>query len=134
MNLLLDTSVFIRLASEPNAIPDRVRTAIDAAQLRVLSVASAWEIAIKSSLGKLRLPISADEWIRSRAARMLVDVEPVRFEHAAQVERLPLHHHDPFDRLLIAHAVVDDFTLVTEDRQLAKYAVHLLPAWKKRKR
>lgn len=129
MRLLLDTSVFIQLASLPASIPSRVRKAIDAADVRALSVASAWEIAIKSSIGKLTLPISAEEWIRTRAGRMLVDLEGVRFEHATQVERLPLHHRDPFDRLLIAQALVDDYTLVTQDRSFRKYAVRLLPAW-----
>lgn len=129
MRLLLDTSVFIALASESNAIPNRVRKWIDAADVCALSVASVWEIAIKCSVRKLTLPISSEEWIRTRASRMMVDIEAVRFEHATQVEGLPLHHRDPFDRLLIAQALVDDYTLVTHDRKLKKYAVRLLPAW-----
>jgi PIN domain nuclease of toxin-antitoxin system len=129
LRLLLDTSIFIYLAFDPDSIPAHVRKTIDAAESRVLSVASAWEIAIKTSIGKLALPLSADEWVRSRASRMLVDVEPVRLEHATAIEVLPLHHRDPFDRLLIAHAVFEDRVLVTQDRRFEAYSVRLLRAW-----
>lgn len=129
MRLLLDTSVFIYLASNPRALSARLRKAVDVADQRVFSVASAWEIAIKCGLGKLVLPISPEEWIRSRAARMFTDIEAVRFECAMEVARLPLHHRDPFDRLLVAQALVDDYTIATQDRQFSKYAVRILPAW-----
>jgi PIN domain nuclease of toxin-antitoxin system len=129
LRLLLDTSVFINLASKPKVIPARIRNAVDDAELRVLSVASVWEIAIKCSIGKLRLPIASEEWVRSRAARMLVEIEPIRLEHAGQVEQLPMHHRDPFDRLLIAQAAVDDYTIVTQNPTFAKYSVRLLPGW-----
>ncbi|HVA28934.1 MAG TPA: type II toxin-antitoxin system VapC family toxin [Candidatus Baltobacteraceae bacterium] len=130
MNLLLDTSVFIRLAADPKQLPSKVLRAVDAAERRIFSAASAWEIAIKSSIGKLELPLSADEWVRTRAANLAVDIEPVRFEHATAVEVLPMYHRDPFDRLLIGIANVEGYTLVTQDRNLAKYRVRLLAAWR----
>ena len=130
MNLLLDTSVFIRLAADPKRLPAKILSAVDGAERRVLSAASAWEIAIKSSIGKLELPLSADEWVRTRATNLAVDIEPVRFEHATAVETLPMYHRDPFDRLLIGVANVEGYTLVTQDRNLKKYRVRLLAAWR----
>lgn len=130
MRLLLDTSVFVRLATDPERLPSSVLTAVDDAERRIISVASAWEIAIKSSIGKLTLHLGAEEWFRTRAASLSVDVEPIRLEHTAAVETLPLIHRDPFDRLLIGIANLDGYTLVTHDRMLKKYRVRILPAWR----
>jgi PIN domain nuclease of toxin-antitoxin system len=121
--------VFVFLAARPGALPKRVLTAIDDAERRVLSVASVWEMTVKSSNGRLKLPLEVNEWVRTRAARLSVDIEPVSLEHTAAVERLPLRHRDPFDRLLIGVANVEGYTLVTADRRLKDYRVHIMAAW-----
>ena len=130
MTLLLDTSVFVRLASSPQSLPKRVLTTLDEAERRVLSVVSVWEMAVKAANGKLRLPLDVNAWVRTRAAALVVDIEPLSFEQTAAVERLPLRHRDPFDRLLVGVANVEGYTFVTADRRLKDYRVHILPAWK----
>lgn len=87
-----------------------------------LSAVSVWEIAVKRSLGKLKI---ADHWARA-LTRLPFDPLPVTAQHAEHVEHLPWHHRDPFDRLLVAQAVIDGRTLVSADRRLAAYDVPVL--------
>ncbi len=87
-----------------------------------LSAVSVWEIAIKRSLGKLRIE---EGWARA-LTRLDFEPMPVTSTHAQQVERLPWHHRDPFDRLLIAQATVEDHALVSADPRLADYGVDVV--------
>ena len=87
-----------------------------------MSAASAWEVAIKVGLGKLKIPGPFAEAVEHSQFSAL----PIGFEHAALVGRLPRHHSDPFDRMLIAQAIVEGGTLVTHDAQFEAYAVPLL--------
>ena len=124
MRVLLDTNVVVwLLLGQRRSIPEDVAAALASPPSTVLvSAASVWEIAIKRSLGKLRIH---ESWQRML---MRLDLEhlPVTVEHAAMVEGLPWHHRDPFDRLLVAQALVEECTLVTADRALDDYAV---PTW-----
>lgn len=124
MRLLLDTNVVIwLLLGERRSIPENVADAVSAPSSTVLvSAASVWEIAIKRSLGKLQID---ERWYRTL---MNLDLEhlPVTAEHAVHVQQLPWHHRDPFDRLLVAQALVEACTLVTADRTLDAYAA---PTW-----
>lgn len=124
MSYLLDTNVVVwLLLGDRQAVPHDVAEAISDPQAKVLvSAASVWEIAIKRSLGKLRI---GENW-RSALTHLEVDHLPVTLEHAAAVEHLPWHHRDPFDRLLLAQAKVEGATLVTSDRTLDRYDV---PTW-----
>jgi PIN domain nuclease of toxin-antitoxin system len=88
----------------------------------VISAASVWEMAIKSSLGRLRLPYAVDRYLGEKIAEGY-QVLPVTWMHAAIVEQLPFHHRDPFDRLLASQARAERFPLVTRDRVFAKYGV-----------
>jgi PIN domain nuclease of toxin-antitoxin system len=91
-----------------------------------LSVASCWEMAIKSSLGKLSLSKPLERFVVDQVTEngfLLLNIE---LRHAAKVESLPFHHRDPFDRLLIAQATSDDLTLVSADRMLEQYGVKLI--------
>ena len=134
MKLLLDTGVFLRLAFEPDRLPEFVREGVDGAETVFLSVASVWEMAIKSSLGKLSLPMAAGEYATDRAQRLGADVLPIAAQHAAAVEHLPFYHRDPFDRLLVAQAAFEGLTLVTTDRMLVRYDVAVLSEAKARRR
>ncbi len=87
-----------------------------------LSAVSFWEIAIKRSLGKLEIE---DGWARA-LARLSFDPLPVTALHAAAVERLPWHHRDPFDRLLVAQAMLEGQTLVSADPRVAAYEIDVL--------
>lgn len=133
MKLLVDTSVFVRLASSPESLPRAVTDAVDAADQAFLSAASAWEIAIKTSIGKLKLPVSASEYVRSRMSHLQIETLPISSEHAAAVEGLAWHHRDPFDRLLIAQAALEGLTIVTTDRIFAKYGVHVISGKSRRR-
>ena len=121
---ILDTNVALWLL-----LGDRARMsalAVDALEDQrnsvALSAASVWEIAIKRSLGKLKI---SDGWAAS-LARLDFDPMPVTAMHAAAVESLPWHHRDPFDRLLVAQASVERCTLVSADHRLGAYEVDVL--------
>jgi PIN domain nuclease of toxin-antitoxin system len=86
-----------------------------------LSAASCWEIAIKYRLGRLPLPAPPEEFVPRRIVRDGVLSLPVEHHHALRVATLPDHHRDPFDRLLIAQALVENLELYTADEQLLQY-------------
>jgi len=121
--VLLDTHVFLSLALEPERVPAAMRQALDASPHRLLSVASAWEISIKYSTGKLPLPEPPAAYVRSRSSQLLVQSLPITEQHAVRVATLPMFHRDPFDRLLIAQALEEDLVLLTLDRRVLQYKV-----------
>jgi PIN domain nuclease of toxin-antitoxin system len=96
-----------------------------AAEVRV-SAASVWEIAIKASIGKLTLPANAD--IVAELTQNGIEALAVDVTHAEHVRRLPLLHRDPFDRLLVAQALVEGLTILTADTQIAAYGVPVVDA------
>jgi PIN domain nuclease of toxin-antitoxin system len=122
MKLLLDTHVFIWWRADPRRIDRKVERAISRATMVYVSAASAWEAAIKSQLGKLRFPGSFGEAVAASQFTRLA----ISFEHAEAVSGLPLHHVDPFDRLLVAQARLEGLTVVSADRQLEPYRVPML--------
>lgn len=127
MKLLLDTHAFIWWDSEPHKIPASALAHLqDPANLVLLSVISLWEIQIKSQIGKmhLRLPL-ADILKLQKQNNGLIEL-PILSEHVLALDGLPLHHKDPFDRLLIAQAKTEGATLVSNDSLLAAYPVNLL--------
>jgi PIN domain nuclease of toxin-antitoxin system len=88
-----------------------------------LSVASAWEIVIKHGLGKLSIPLPPGQYIPDRVAVLGYRVLSIEQRHVLRVAELPPHHKDPFDRILVAQAQVDDLQIVTGDRLLTAYDV-----------
>ena len=125
MRLLLDTHVIIWGLEEPRRIPRAVALAMGAPENEVLvSVVSLWEIAIKTRLGKLDAPADLPKVIERRGDYRIL---PISAAHAWRVRVLPALHHDPFDQLLIAQALIEDMTIVTHDRWIAQYAVPNLP-------
>ncbi|MGH7499747.1 MAG: type II toxin-antitoxin system VapC family toxin [Gemmatimonadales bacterium] len=123
MRLLLDTHVLIWW-DEGSRLSTGARKAIDDAQEIFVSAASAWEVAIKIQLGRLRPSRTVEEAAEESGFTEL----PVTFRHAQRVATLPPHHRDPFDRLLAAQAEVEGLTLVTRDRAFEPYAIDLLRA------
>lgn len=120
--LLLDTHVWLWWQSNSRRLSKTARLAIAHAADAYLSVASAWEIAIKTALGKLRVP----EEIAGAVARGGFLELPIQFRHVAAIGNLPMHHRDPFDRILIAQATVDALTLITADPMVRRYDVPVL--------
>ena len=115
--LLLDTHTFLWWKENNPRLERAAREAISNAQVVFVSAASAWEIAIKSSLGRVRLPASFAEGVNESGFIEL----PVEFSHAAAIELLPMHHTDPFDRMLIAQSTVEGLVIVSHDRAFAPY-------------
>ena len=122
--LLLDTHTFLWWRTDSRRLGESARDAIGLAEVVFVSVASAWEAAIKISLGRLRLPEPFEAGIDDSGFERL----PVGFEHTEKIQRLPLHHRDPFDRMLIVQAVAERLTLVSSDAVFDSYDVPLLSA------
>jgi PIN domain nuclease of toxin-antitoxin system len=124
MTLLLDTHVILWWRANDKSLGPVVRDAIATADAVFVSAASAWEVAIKIAVDRLRLPASFEKGVDASGFERL----PITFAHAERAGALPRHHRDPFDRMLIAQAQVEGLTLVTRDRQLAAYDVAIFPA------
>ena len=124
MRLLLDTHALLWwLADE--SLTDQARDAIaDPANLVMVSAASAWEISIKKALGKLTAPDDLEQQLQAGGLVPL----PIIIAHGVAAGQLPRHHEDPFDRMLIAQAFAEGFTIMTRDKRFDDYGVALLPA------
>lgn len=129
MKLLLDTHAFIWWYNEPDQLPQQVLAACqDTSNTLMLSVASVWEMQIKSQLGKLRLSAPLTDIIHHQQEQNRLQILPVTLPVVFALADLPIHHRDPFDRLLIAQAKVDQLLLVSNDSQFHHYSVSLF--WK----
>ena len=127
MKLLLDTQCWLWMQAAPERFSESARELIDDPDnVLLLSPVSAWEIATKHALGRLALPAPPADYVPSRMKSSGVDALPLQHSHALQVAMLPWHHRDPFDRLLIAQAQVEDIPILSADRDLAAYDVQLL--------
>jgi len=123
VRLLLDTHVFIWWITDER-LTDAAGAAISAPANQItVSAASIWEAEIKVAIGKLELAVDLAQEARDNAFIEL----PVRFEHGRAAARLPMHHRDPFDRMLIAQARMEGLTVVTRDPAFSAYDVPLLP-------
>lgn len=126
MRLLLDTHCWLWMQTAPERFSAESGALVaDPENELLFSAASAWEIAIKYSLGKLPLPSAPADYVPDRMATSVVVALPVVHAHALEVAALPPHHRDPFDRLLIAQARLEQIPLLTADRQLEPYDVEL---------
>ena len=124
MPLLLDTHAFLWWAEDSPRLSKRARAAIGRpGDTCLLSLASCWEMAIKISLGRLKLSKSLDRFIAEQMAANGIQALAVQLPHAARVAVLPFHHRDPFDRLLAAQALVEDLSVVSADPVFRKYGV-----------
>jgi PIN domain nuclease of toxin-antitoxin system len=129
VNLLLDTQALLWWKAGSQKLGPRARREIGtgAAIVRV-SAASAWEMAIKSRTGRLKLAEPLDRWFPRQLERDGFRMLSVSVDHAVAVASLPDHHHDPFDRLLIAQAQIEGLTIVTTDAAFDDYDVLVLDA------
>ena len=127
MRLLLDTCTFLWLAADnPQLTATARENCRDPGNEVFLSALSAWEIALKFRLGRLPLPEPPHQYVKSR--RQWLRVEPLAFDEqsAAHDALLPAHHRDPFDRGLVAQAILNGMTIVTPDAQIARYPAPIL--------
>ena len=127
MNLLLDSHALISWHEEPNDLSNKAFQAIsDPANNVFLSIASIWEIQIKIQIGKFKFIETLEDVIREEQARNSFMLLPVELSHVLALAKLPSHHKDPFDRLLIAQATTENMSLVSADRHFSSYQVSLL--------
>lgn len=127
MKLLLDTQAFLWWVEGTPAVGRRARAAVSNPDNDVLfSIASCWELAIKLSLGKLRLAQSLEQFIPEQLRLNGISLLDIQFTHLVRVADLPFRHRDPFDRLLVAQALEDDLTIVSADRVFRQYGVALI--------
>ena len=127
MKVVIDTHVFLWAISNPDRLSARAQEIIrDERNEVLLSMASAWEITVKSSLGKLNVPRPAVEFVHRQLAGHRIGLLPLQFSHLSALEGLPWHHRDPFDRLLVAQCLDEGASLITVDVQLRRYGVEIL--------
>lgn len=123
MKFLLDTHALIWWLANDATLSQAARTVIaNPDNLIFVSAASAWEIAIKKQIGKLNIPDDLETQIEQNDFQPL----PIIISHAAYIEKLPLHHKDPFDRIIIAQAICEKMKIVTRDKQFDAYPVDVI--------
>ena len=124
---MLDTHVFLWWISDSPKLSDLAREPIaDEHNELVFSVVSAWEIAIKIGVGKLELPDTPEKFVTAQLFRNDLEVPPMYLGHALRVYALPDHHRDPFDRLLVAQAIVKEMPLLSAASWIARYPVEVV--------
>ena len=124
MKLLLDTHSFLWMSLEESKLSETARETIaDLENDLLLSPVSYWEIGIKISIGKYELSEPLDVFVGREVERNDLLILPIEPRHAAEVTRLPFHHRDPFDRMLVAQAIVEKVPIISADAQLDAYGI-----------
>jgi len=129
VRLLIDTQCWLWMHLAPERFSPKARRLLQRRETDILlSVASVWEIAIKHGLGKLRLPEPLEQWVPSRVRMGQTTILAIELAHALRVASLPTLHRDPFDRLIVAQALVEGVPLLTADPALAGYGADVVSA------
>lgn len=126
MRVLLDTHCWLWLCAEPERFSKATLAGLaDPETQRLLSAASVWEMVIKHGLGKLSLPVAPADFVPSRLALTRTDVLDISVAHALRIAELPPHHRDPFDRMIVAQALVEGVPVLTADKVIRRYGVEV---------
>jgi PIN domain nuclease of toxin-antitoxin system len=124
VRLLLDTHTLFWSVQEPSKLSATALAALqDPTNVRLLSTATIWELAIKVGQGKIALSMPYRQWMETAITDLKLDILPVTVEYAERLSLLPPHHKDPFDRLMIAQALVDGISIVGVDVAFDAYGV-----------
>ncbi len=127
MKILLDTCAFLWWMTSPERVPRRLLDRLrDPSNDVLLSAATGWEISVKRTLGRLELPTPVAAFVARAAAEHALEILPISMTHAIRSGTLPLHHRDPFDRLLIAQAEIERMPIATSDPVYRTYGVRVL--------
>jgi PIN domain nuclease of toxin-antitoxin system len=127
MKLLLDTHVFLWLNDDVDRLSETVKALFNAGTHDFyLSIASAWEMQIKNQLGKLALSSTLEEMVNKNREENNIQLMPIDLVHIGHLKQLPQHHKDPFDRIIIAQAMMENRAIVSVDQVFANYDVKIL--------
>ena len=127
MKVLLDTHVFLWAISEDPRLSSSARKIFTAADSEnLLSVASVWEILVKAEAGRLPFPRPASSYLRTQLRKTSTAVLPILLSHVLRLESLPLHHRDPFDRIILAQALEEEIPVVSADSKFHLYPIEVL--------
>ncbi len=124
MKVLIDTHALLWLITDDDRLSKNARQIFLSSESRLFfSAASLWEICIKMSLGKISLKNGWFQTIQKEMEINTIQWLPIEMTHCAEVAEMPFHHRDPFDRMLIAQAIVEDLQLLSRDRRISDYAI-----------
>jgi PIN domain nuclease of toxin-antitoxin system len=127
MKVLVDTHTFIWALLQDHRLSPKSKQVLSSDDSELyFSLASLWEIAIKIKLGKLNAIGSSVAYIRDEMEAYGIQLLPIRYEHILQLEALPVHHSDPFDRLLIAQAITESLPILTADEKFGPYPIRTI--------
>lgn len=123
MKYLLDTHILVWWVKHDRKLKPQIRSLVENPQNHIfVSVVNAWEITIKQKKGKLHLKTTLENTFNEPGFELI----PITFDHVLNLHQLPLHHKDPFDRMLVAQAISEKLTLITHDQKLKKYKVNVI--------
>ncbi len=127
MRALLDTHAFLWWISDDRRLSDRAREIIaDGRNELFFSAASGWEISIKAGLGRLEVPEDLPRFIADQLSRNAIQVLSIHLSHALHTRVLPDHHRDPFDRILVSQAILEDIPFLSADPRISQYPVEVV--------
>ena len=127
MKALLDTHAFLWWISDDHKLSERAREIISEGRNELyFSAASGWEISIEAGLGRLEVPEDLEPFMADQLSRNAFQVLPIYLRHALYVRSLPDHHRDPFDRVLVSQAILEEMPLLSADPQISRYAAEVV--------
>jgi PIN domain nuclease of toxin-antitoxin system len=127
MKLLLDTHIFLWMNDDPQQLTQTVKTLCSSGEHEFfLSMASPWEMQIKSQMGTLSLAMPIDELVSKNRLENNIKLLPIELSHISYLEQLPQHHKDPFDHIIIAQAIIEGMTVITVDHAFDNYFARVM--------
>ena len=127
MRVLLDTHAFLWWIDDDERLSDKAREIVsDGRNELFFSAASGWEISIKSGLGRLEIPGDIEKFVADQLSRNAIEALPIHLSHALNAHKLSGHHRDPFDRILVSQAILEEMPLLSADPQIRHYQVEVV--------
>lgn len=127
MNYIIDTHTFLWAISDSDSLSESANNLIEDVRNKIhLSIASLWEMSIKISIGKLELEESFDTLIPRELYNFDINILSIEIDHLSHLAALPLHHRDPFDRLIISQSFIEDYPIIGQDSKFNAYGVHII--------
>ena len=127
MRLLLDTHTFLWFIQGNDSLSNTAKASIENSEnQKLISIASLWEIAIKTSIGKLSVEMSMTDLVEKQVLGNALGILSITSEHLEKLTDLPFHHKDPFDRLIIAQSLAENISIVSRDKMFGDYSAQLI--------